>query len=385
MKNVPQPPIPSERMTVLERRPDLAWEATGVSNPGVVRMPDQTIAMVYRGCADDDGSHLGVCYLDPEGQTVLPGTRPDVPIFEQTEESRELFPDGYADPRINQIGDEYYIWTFGRNDQVLAKSRNRYDNDFSGQYVGGRQIVAFRTNNFTSLEYLGLYGPDEFDKNAFLHPEKIAINGISYAALFHRVQYSIQVALAKEVDEFQSRELWREHVANLSDFTFAAPAFDWEGATQENDWPGQIAGGSPPIEIDASLLNERGKADQKYWLMFYNAAGQPRPGTYPKDRSTGMLLYTTKQQPNPNTQPFEIIARPPVPVLRPERPEDMGAANGDIVFATGALPSPDGEAIDVFFGSGDSSISKARFGLESLIRFAVQFDGNGNSIPEPRR
>ena len=49
-------------------------------------------------------------------------------------------------------------------------NRETHANDFNGQYMGGRQTVAFRTKDFKSVEYLGLHGPDEFDKNSFLHP-----------------------------------------------------------------------------------------------------------------------------------------------------------------------------------------------------------------------
>jgi predicted GH43/DUF377 family glycosyl hydrolase len=371
------PPEPLERMSVLTEREDLVWEGGGLTNPGVVRLEDGTIGMVYRGCGSDGNGYLGFCRFDPEGREVIAGSRSERPLITPTASDLAEFPEGYGDPRINKVQEWYYIWANGRNNAALEKSRLKYDNDFGGQYIGGRQTVAFRTKDFESIESLGLYGPNEFDKNAFLHPEQVVIDGVSRIAMFHRVQYSIQVAIAERIEDFHERRFWREHMSRIDAFTFARPIFEWEGVSAAEGWPGSIAGGAPPIEIDSSLLDGVDQANKRHWLLFYNGCGAPRKGTIARDRKIGALVYTTKTDPNANEQPFSIVMRTPQPLLVPKEDYEKDAANGDIVFVTGALPTPDGTAVDLFYGSGDHRISKSRFDLQGLVRYLCQFDGAG--------
>ena len=91
-----------------------------------------------------------------------------------------------------------------------------------------------------------------------------------------------------------------------------------------------------------------------------------------------MVLLTLKNRLTLNSQPFEIVARAPEPVLLPAARYEFGAPNGDVVFATGAVRTLDGKGVDLFFGSGDVAISKARFDLSQLLEHLCQFDGNGN-------
>jgi len=371
------PPEPEERMSALSKREGLAWEGEGITNPGVVRLEDGTIGMVYRGCGSDGNGYLGFCRFDPEGRGVIAGSRSERPLFTPTATDLVEFPNGYGDPRINKVQDWCYIWANGRNNAALKKSRLKYDNDFRGQYIGGRQTVAFRTKDFESIESLGLYGPDEFDKNAFLHPEQVVIDGVSRIAMFHRVQYSIQVAVADRIEDFHERCFWREHMARIDACTFARPMFEWEGVSVADGWPGSIAGGAPPIEIDNSLLDGVDQVNKRYWLLFYNGSGAPSPGTIARDRKIGALVYTTKTDPDANEQPFNVVMRAPQPILLPKEPYEKNTTNGDIVFVTGAISTLDGTAVDLFYGSGDHRISKSRFNLQELMRYLCQFDEAG--------
>lgn len=370
------PPVPQERISVLTKREGLAWEGEGITNPGVVRLDDGTIGMVYRGCGSNGNGYLGFCRFDPQGREVVKGSRSERPLFTPSVLDLAEFPEGYGDPRINKVQDWYYIWANGRNNAVLKNSRRMYDNDFAGQYMGGRQTVAFRTKDFETIESLGLYGPDEFDKNAFLHPECIAVDGTSHLAMFHRVQYSMQVAIAERMEDFHDRSFWREHMARIDAYTFARPIFEWEGVSAAKGWPGSIAGGAPPIEIDHSLLKTN-QAHRRHWILFYNGSGAPRPGTIARDRKIGALVFTTKTHPIANEQPFTIVMRTPQPLLLPQKTYEKNAANGNIVFATGAVTTLDGTAIDLFYGSGDHRISKSRFDFEGLMRYLCQFDAAG--------
>ena len=375
-----RPPQPLERLAVLRRRPGLAWEVNGVSNPGVVRLPDGTIAMVYRGYGRDDVHQLGYCRLDPDGRRVLRGTRGRAPFYRQ---SAADFPDGYGDPRLTKLGEWYYIWANGRDNERIVFNRGRHGHDFDKQYLGGRQLVAFRTRDFTSVEYLGLCGPDEFDKNAFLHPDPVLIDGTPHWALFHRIQYTIQVAVGPSLEWFQDRRRWREHVAELPNFIMMRPELRWEGVGSGGVWPGSIGGGTPPLPIAGDELPPRCDRSRRHWLMFYNASGDACEGTVAQDRRVGAVLFTTKDHPDLRSQPFQVVARSAEPVLEPKEPYELGSLNGDVVFATGAVRTLDDTAIDLFYGSGDVIASKARFDLRELVYYVGQFDEHGQ--PATRR
>jgi len=380
-----RPPQTLERLAVLRPRPGLAWEGNGVSNPGVVRLPDGTIAMVYRGYGSDDVHHLGYCRIDPEGRRVLRGTRGREPINRRSAAERREFPEGYGDPRLTQVGEWCYIWANGRDSARLVLDRERHGHDFDQQYMGGRQLIAFRTRDFKSVEYLGLHGPDEFDKNAFLHPDPVLIDGTPYWALFHRIQYTIQVALGPSLEFFKDRQPWREHVAQLRNFTMMRPELRWEGVGSGAGWPGSIGGGTPPLRIGNDELPAWCDRSRQHWLMFYNASGDACEGTVAQDRRVGAVLFTTKDHLDLRSQPFKVIARAAEPVLEPKEPYELGSLNGDVVFATGAVLTLDNKAVDLFYGSGDVIASKARFDLQEIIDYICQFDEHARPVTRSAR
>ncbi len=371
-------PSPIERCLVLERRANVEWESRGVTNPGTIRLPDCSIAMMYRGCSAADVGYLGFCRLDPDGRHVIGHTRTSEPLNRRDPRELREFPDGCGDPRVTKGDGWYYVWATGRDNAQLVRNRKAYGNDFNGQYLGGRQTVAFRTKDFAQLEFLGLYGPEEFDKNSFLHPETIAIDGATYYVFFHRVQYSVQALLVRSVTDLACRQVWRRHVSNLADFTLLRPEFAWEGIAPMSEWPGSVAGGAPPLLLAPNVLPRILNCRQSYWLMFYNASGHPRKDKVARDRRVGVILFKLKDRPSTTGQPFEIVARAPEPLLLPAEQYEFGAPNGDVVFATGAVVTLDKKGVDLFFGSGDVAISKARFDLRQLLEYLCQFDGHGN-------
>lgn len=369
-----RPPVPLERIAVLRGRSDLAWQARGVCNPGITRLLDGSIAMVYASYGKDGSGYLGFCRLEEDGRQVIPGTQQLNPIEILFGGKKDEFPDGYGDPRISRVGTSYYLWAKGRHNGELSANRERYGNDFSSQYVGGRKIVAFRTKDFSRFQYLGVHGPHSFDKNAFLHPDLITIGNTYYLAFFHRIQYTIQVALAPTLEHLGDREFWLDHVAQLDNFILLRPELAWEGAGLAKGWPGSISGGAPPIQIEAGLLPHWCNRTQRHWLMFYNASGLARSGAIARHRRIGAIIFSVKSNLTLGSQPFRVISRAPRPVLQPIEPYELNSRNGDVIFATGAIPTLDNKAVDVFYGSGDIVISKARFDLRELVNWVFQFD-----------
>jgi predicted GH43/DUF377 family glycosyl hydrolase len=358
----------------------LEWESRGVTNGGVARLPGGEILLVYRSYCERNIGYLFSCRLDADGAKVIDGARGRSPFNRVDPRELSDCPDGCGDVRINPVNGWYYAWTYGRNNRQLALNRQKFGNDLAYQFIGGRQIVAFRTKNTKDWEYLGILGPDEFDKNAFLHPEIIEIGGMPYYALFHRIQTNIQVALMPSLEDFARPELWRPHLSNLPDHTLLKPLFSWEGVAPEQDWPGSVAGGAPPLRVPPERLPGYLDPRRQYWLMFYNASGRPREGKIARDRRIGAVLLALKPKPEVGIQPFDVVARAPTPLIVPDIPLEFDGPNGDVVFVTGALMTTDGEHVDIFFGSGDVAISKARFNLGELIDYLARFDQYGRVI-----
>ena len=158
------------------------------------------------------------------------------------------------------------------------------------------------------------------------------------------------------------------------------PELSWEGVRTGEGWPGSISGGTPPLRIESDKLPARYDPSRQYWLMFYNASGSAREGKIARDRRVGAAIFTTKDHLDLESQPFKVVARTAEPVLLPKEKYEFNSPNGDVVFATAAVKTLDNKAIDLFYGSGDIVISKARFDLQELVDYIVQFDEHANPI-----
>ena len=94
-----------------------------------------------------------------------------------------------------------------------------------------------------------------------------------------------------------------------------------------------------------------------------------------RDRRVGAVIFTTKAHLDLESQPFKVISRAAEPVLLPREPYELNSRNGEVVFATGAVKTPDNKAVELFYGSGDTIVSKARFNLRELVEYILlRFD-----------
>lgn len=69
-----------------------------VCNPGVIRMPDDTIGIVYSSFGNDSVGRLGFCRLDKDGRRIIPHTRDRQPLEIVFSRKQQGFPDGYGAP-----------------------------------------------------------------------------------------------------------------------------------------------------------------------------------------------------------------------------------------------------------------------------------------------
>jgi beta-1,2-mannobiose phosphorylase / 1,2-beta-oligomannan phosphorylase len=225
------------------------------------------------------------------------------------DEQPALFPEldyeafGIEDPRITQMGSDYYV-----------------------NYVGvsslGIVTALARTRDFRSYERLGIiFAPD--NKDAAIFPEKI--NGKYYA--LHRP--SISGFGRPEIWIAESPDLicWGNHrrLAGLRDS-------GWEG--------GRIGGSAVPFRTE------------KGWVEIYHGADQN--ARY----CLGALLLD-------ENEPWKVLGRSRRPILEPSASYERQGFFGNVVFSCGVL-CEDG-VVNIFYGASDTFTAAAQIPLSEVL------------------
>lgn len=224
-------------------------------------------------------------------------------------EKPALFPEnefeayGIEDPRITQIGDEYFV------NYVAVSSL-------------GIVTSLARTRDFTSFERLGVIFPPD-NKDVEIFPEKIG--GRFYA--LHR----------PSISAFGKPEIWLAESPDL---------LCWGNhrrliGQRANGWEdGRIGGSAVPFRIDQG------------WLVIYHAADKG-------DRySLAALLLD-------GGQPWRVLARSAAPILTPEMDYEVNGFFGNVVFSCGALYE-DG-LVKIYYGAADTSMAYAEIPLADIL------------------
>ncbi len=224
---------------------------------------------------------------------------PQPALFPQT--AYEAF--GIEDPRITQIGDDYYVNYVG---------------------VSGLGIVTAlaQTRDFVHFERLGvIFAPD--NKDVAIFPERI--EGRYYA--LHRPSAS---AFGKpEIWIAESPDLlcWGNHR-----LLAGQRASGWEG--------GRIGGSAVPFRVPGG------------WLEIYH--GADKSNRY----CLGALLLDERQ-------PWKVLGRSRRPILEPEAPYELRGFFGNVVFSCGALLE-EGK-IKIYYGASDEITAYAEIGLDEVL------------------
>ena len=210
---------------------------------------------------------------------------------------------GIEDPRITQIGSDYYV-----------------------NYVGvsplGVVTALARTHDFLRFERLGVIFPPD-NKDVAIFPERI---GDSYYAL-HRPSTS---AFGKpEIWIAESPDLicWGNHrrLAGLREGS-------WEG--------GRIGGGAVPSRVEQG------------WLEIYH--GADKQNRY----CLGALLLDAHE-------PWKVIARSQKPIMEPEAEYELQGFFGNVVFSCGVL-AEDG-LLKIYYGASDAFTAYAELPLAEVM------------------
>jgi predicted GH43/DUF377 family glycosyl hydrolase len=210
---------------------------------------------------------------------------------------------GIEDPRISQIGEDFYI-------TYVAVSR-----------LGIVTRLA-RTRDFHSFERLGvIFAPD--NKDVTLFPAKIAGR---YFAL-HRPSSS----------SFGRPEIWLAESPNMIDWGHHHRLI----GVRNNGWEdGRIGAGAQPI------LTPHG------WLEIYHGASKDN-----RYCLAALLLDAN--------QPWKVLARSERPILEPETDYEKHGFFGNVVFSSGALY--ENGLVKVYYGAADTCMALVEYTLDELF------------------
>lgn len=210
---------------------------------------------------------------------------------------------GMEDPRITQIGEDYYI-------------------NYSAVTEHGICVSLIRTTDFVTYERMGvIFGPENKDVTIF--PEKI---GGKYVAFNRPVPFGIgdpSMWLAKSPDLLH----WGEQQL-------------FSAVSREESWDnGRMGGGAVPIKTE------------KGWIKIYHAADE-------NDRyCLGIYLLDLEH-------PERILAKLDRPFLEPEAEYEKEGFFGNVVFTCGAALIDDTAVI--YYGAADDKICRADIALQDI-------------------
>jgi len=329
-------PFPVHKQLVPLLRPK--GNVDGIYNPGATLFRNGTPILMPR-------ITIGEKYPDQNYVSYVGVARASHGLFVQDIEPvdvlspDERFPWGYEDPRITQIGRTYYIVVTGYDGKVP-------------------QIVLTTTKDFCDFHKNGVIGPRGIDdKDAFLHPEKVMVNGKPKFMLYHRVSSTgnIQYVFVDSIDDFlggRGDDLWRKEILvnNLDNHTLLRPKPDtWESR--------HLGGGVPPIKTPEG------------WLFIYHAVGDD--AAY----RGGIALLDLKE-------PWKVISRSPYPILQPTLEHEITGLVENVVFPQGAIvvngkQQLNNPLVHIYYGAADKTIGTANFGLNDALTYLKQFNENG--------
>ncbi len=238
-------------------------------------------------------------------------------------------------PTLMPSPDEYPEEIWGVEDPRITylPELQRYAIAFTSYSKGGPGVSLALTDDFRSFERYGvIMQPD--DKDAALLPHRI--DGLW--ALVHRPM----TPLGAHIWISYSPDLrhWGSHRVMLP-----ARRGAWWDANK-------IGLSSPPIET------ERG------WLVLYHGVKQTASGALYR---VGLALFDIQK-------PDVCLLRGDSWIFGPEADYERGGDVHDVVFPCGHTIGPDGDAINIYYGAGDSCIALAQGSVSSLLNW---LDRNG--------
>lgn len=286
---------------------DWPYTVNVVFNPGVAELGEQTV-LVARVEDRSGVSHLSVARsadgltnweIDPE-----PSLAPDPDSY------AEIW--GLEDPRITQVGDEYFIV-------------------YTGFSEGGPLVCLAKTTDFVSFERLGVLMPPE-DKDAALFPQTFG----GRWALIHRPVPAGSFGEGTHIWISFSPDLrhWGDHKVLID----ARRGPRWDAT--------KVGLGPPPV------LTEYG------WLLMYHGVRSTAAGAIYR---LGLALADRHD-------PGRLILRSSEWVFGPEADYERAGDVSGVVFPCGWIVDRDTQTVRLYYGAADTAIAVATAQLDDLLR-----------------
>lgn len=217
---------------------------------------------------------------------------------------------GVYDPRITQIGEDYYI-CYGSHNNAL-----------------GTRIALAKTRDFVKFEHVALTS-EMNNRNGALFPEKIDGMYCRFERPFPGDEFSpcyMWMSFSKDL------EFWGRHRESIK--------------PRPCHWDHQKLGaGAPPIRIKEGWLEiyhgVQGSCDGSIYMLF-----------------AAILDYK---------EPWKEIARCKYPILFPEADYEQRGRVRNVVFTCNALVTED-NMLRVYYGASDSCIGIAEAPLEEVVK-----------------
>lgn len=216
---------------------------------------------------------------------------------------------GCYDPRITQIGDDFFIM-YGSHVNDL-----------------GTRLGIVKTRDFTEFEFISI-ASEINNRNGVLFPEKI--NG-----MFCRMERPFGGG------EHSPCDMWLSYSPDLIHWGQSRPMMQ----SRSGHFDGlKIGGGSVPIRVDEG------------WLIIYHGVTTCCSGSI-------YSLFTAILDAD---DPTKILNRSKYPVLFPQMPYETTGRVLNVVFTCNSILEPDG-MVKIYYGAADSCIGLAEASLKELI------------------
>lgn len=290
-----------------------AWESRAVFNPAVV-MWKENIHLVYRAQGEDEVSRLGMVRM--RTPTEVAERKPE-PVFEPDPDS-EYENMGVEDPRITQIGNEYYMLYVAASKYPPLTQVPMHPRETQWR----ARVSLAKTADFESWSRYGVIISHIDSKDSALFPEKLENN----FCLLHRVVPQIRIAVALDGRRYKER----------------GPVF----GPRESMWDEWRVGiGAPPIKCPFG------------WILFYHGVDKN------KVYRLGIALLDLHD-------PSLVIGRTPEPVLEPETSWEKDGQVANVVFTCGAVE--DSDNYWVYYGGADTVIGVASISKKAVWDWAKE-------------
>lgn len=283
---------------------DLPRMANAVFNPAAVEFDGGTLLLVR--VEDRTGlSHFAVA-TSADGRTGW--TVRDRAMTPQVDCYEEHW--GIEDPRITQVGDEYFIVYIG----------------FS---MGGPLVCLATTRDFVEFERRGVLASPE-DKDAAIFPSRFGDRW----GLIHRPS-AVMAGLGSHI--WLS---WSPDLRHWGDSRVLIPARlgGWWDANK-------IGLGPPPLRTPDG------------WLLCYHGVRTTASGSIYR---LGLVLLDLDD-------PRRVVRRGDEWVFGPSAIYERAGDVPDVVFPCGWILRPDGDTLDLYYGAADSVVCLATASLSELL------------------